>query len=374
MATYDFAVIGAGISGASVAFELQSRARVVLIEAESQPGYHSTGRSAALYTPNFGPAIVRRINAAGRAFFEAPPDGFAEAPLLSPRGALTLFKPGDEAELAAFLTNGTERDPIHAIPVAEALRLAPLVRPEMIAAAAFEPGVTDMDVAAIHQGFLRGFRHRGGDIRRAQPVTALTRDGRGWRVTAGGEAIAAATVVNAAGAWGDAVAALAGARPVGLVPKRRTALVVDGPEGLDLHGMPLVEFAGDAPYLKPDGGRVMASLADETPVEPQDIQPDDLDVATLVEWLETHTRTRVRKAPRTWAGLRSFVADAGPVVGFDPELAGFFWLIGQGGYGIMMAPTLARIAAALATGGNVPADAAAAGVDAADLSPTRCRP
>lgn len=374
MATYDFAVIGAGISGASVAFELQSRARVVLIEAESQPGYHSTGRSAALYTPNFGPAIVRRINAVGRAFFEAPPDGFAEAPLLSPRGALTLFKPGDEAELAAFLTNGTERDPIHAIPVAEALRLAPLVRPEMIAAAAFEPGVTDMDVAAIHQGFLRGFRHRGGDIRRAQPVTALTRDGRGWRVTAGGEAISAATVVNAAGAWGDAVAALAGARPVGLVPKRRTALVVDGPEGLDLHGMPLVEFVGDAPYLKPDGGRVMASLADETPVEPQDIQPDDLDVATLVEWLETHTRTRVRKAPRPWAGLRSFVADAGPVVGFDPELAGFFWLIGQGGYGIMMAPTLARIAAALATGGNVPADAAAAGVDAADLSPTRCRP
>jgi len=284
-----------------------------------------------------------------------------------------LFKSGTEAELAAFLTNGTDRDPIHPIPVAEALRLAPLIRPEMVAAAAFEPGVTDMDVAAIHQGFLRGFRRRGGDIRRAQPVTALRRDGANWRVTAGGEEISVATVVNAAGAWGDAVARLAGARPVGLVPKRRTALVIDGPDGLDLHGMPLVEFAGDAPYLKPDGGRVMASLADETPVEPQDIQPDDLDVATLVEWLETHTKTSVRKAPRTWAGLRSFAADANPVVGFDPELTGFFWLIGQGGYGIMMAPTLARIAAALATGGNVPADAVAAGVNAADLSPTRFR-
>lgn len=373
MATYDFAVIGAGISGASVAFELQGEARVVLIEAEAQPGYHSTGRSAALYTPNFGPPIVRRLNAVGRAFFESPPEGFSEVPLLSPRGALTLFKTDDEAEIAAFLTNGTERDPIHRISVAEALRLAPLIRPETVAAAALEPGVTDMDVAAIHQGFLRGFRRRGGTIRQAQPVAALTRDGGGWRLTAGGEEIAAEVVVNAAGAWGDVVAGMAGAAPVGLVPKRRTALVIDGPAGLDLHGMPLVEFAGDAPYLKPDGGRLMASLADETPVPPQDIQPDDMDVAALVEWLETHTRAVVRKAPRTWAGLRSFVADKNPVAGFDPERAGFFWLIGQGGYGIMMAPTLARVAAALATGDNLPADVAAAGIAADDLSPARLR-
>ena len=373
MATFDFAVIGAGVSGASAAYELQGDARVVLIEAEAQPGYHSTGRSAALYTPNFGPAVVRRLNAAGRNFFEAPPAGFAETPLLSPRGALTIFKTDDEAPIAALLANGTARDPIHRISVAEALRLAPVLRPEAVGAACFEPGVTDMDVAAIHQGFLRGFRQRGGTLRRARPVTALARVDGAWRITAGGEEIRAATVVNAAGAWGDVLGRMAGARPVGLVPKRRTALVTEGPDGLDLHAMPLVEFAGDAPYLKPDGGRLMASLADETPVEPQDAQPDDMDIAVLVDWLESHTHVTVRKAPRTWAGLRSFVADKNPVVGFDSEQPGFFWLVGQGGYGIMMSPTLARIAAALATGRPLPADIVAAGIDPADLAPDRCR-
>jgi D-arginine dehydrogenase len=375
MATYDFAVIGAGISGASVAYELAGRterpARIVLIEAEDQPGYHSTGRSAALYTPNFGSAIVRRVNAAGRAFFEAPPEGFADGPLLTPRGALTLFTREDEAAIAALIGHGTERDPIHRISVAEALQLAPLIRPEVVAAAAFEPGVTDMDVAAIHQGFLRGLRQRGGEIRRAAPVSELAREGAGWRIRAGGELLHAGIVINAAGAWGDVLATMAGAAPVGLVPKRRTALVTDGPDGLDLHAMPLVEFSGDAPYLKPDGGRVMASLADETPVPPQDIQPDDMDVAVLVDWLETHTRISVRRAPRTWAGLRSFVADRNPVVGFDSALPGFFWLVGQGGYGIMMAPTLARLAAALAMDAPLPADLVAAGIAAEDLTPRR---
>lgn len=369
MATADFLVIGAGVSGAAAAHALAAHGSVVLLEAESLPGHHSTGRSAALYTPNFGPALVRRLNAAGRAFFETPPEGFAETPLLTPRGGLTLALPGEEAGLAEVFAHSTPRDPIVEISAAEATRLAPIMRPELVGAAAFEPGVADMDVAAIHQGFLRGLKQRGGRLVCSAPVTALVREAGVWRATTPREVFEAPIVVDAAGAWGDVVAGLAGARPQGLQPKRRTAIVVDGPAGLDVHAMPLVEFAGHGPYLKPDGGRVMASLADETPVEPQDVQPDDMDVAVLADWLERHTRITIRKAPRAWAGLRSFVPDETPVAGFDPACDGFFWLIGQGGFGIMMAPTLGRITAELVTSGGLAPDLGALGIRTEDLAP-----
>ena len=369
MATADFLVIGAGISGAAAAHALAEHGSVILLEAEAQPGYHSTGRSAALFTPNFGTPLVRRINAAGRGFFETPPEGFAEVPLLTPRGGLTLATPGDEGRLDEVLAAGTARDPIHPIAAAEALRLAPVMRPELVGAAAWEPGVADMDVDAIHQGFLRGVKRRGGQIIVSAPVAALSRANGVWRVTAGGETHEAPIVVDAAGAWGDEIARMAGARPQRLQPKRRTAIVVEAPAGFAVGEMPLVEFVGHSPYLKPDGGRIMASLADETPVEPQDVQPDDMDVAVLADWLERHTRITIRTAPRAWAGLRSFVPDADPVAGFDPEVEGFFWLIGQGGFGIMMAPTLGRIAAELATARRLPADLVDLGIRAEDLAP-----
>lgn len=369
MATADFLVIGAGISGAAAAHALAAHGSVVLLEGESLPGHHSTGRSAALYTPNFGPALVRRINAAGRAFFETPPDGFAETPLLTPRGGLTLARPGEEAALADVLAHSTTRDPIYEIPLDEAARLAPIMRPELVGSAAYEPGVADMDVAAIHQGFLRGLKHRGGHLVCSAPVTALVRTTGVWRATTPKETFEAPIVVDAAGAWGDVVAGLAGARPQSLQPKRRTAIVVDGPAGLDVHSMPLVEFAGHGPYLKPDGGRVMASLADETPVEPQDVQPDDMDVAVLADWLEQHTRIQIRKAPRSWAGLRSFVPDQVPIAGFDAVCDGFFWLIGQGGFGIMMSPTLGRITAELVTTGRLSAELTDLGILSEDLAP-----
>lgn len=370
MTTADFLVIGAGISGAAAAFELARHGSVVVLEAESVPGYHSTGRSAALFTPNFGTPLVRRINAAGRGFFETPPEGFGDgALLLSRRGALTLVAPGDEGGLLDVLAASTARDPIVPITAAEALELAPIMRPEVVAAAAWEAGVADMDVAAIHLGFLKGLRRRGGVAVCAAPVTAMTRRDGIWIVTAGGETYTAPIVVDAAGAWGDVVGRMAGAGAQRLQPKRRTAIVVDGLAEVDTGAMPLVEFAGHGPYIKPDGGRIMASLADETPVDPQDIQPDDMDVAILVDWLERHTRLTVRKAPRTWAGLRSFVPDASPVAGFDPEIPGFFWLIGQGGFGIMMSPTLGRITADLVTSGRLGDDLGALGITAEDLAP-----
>lgn len=371
MDAVDFLVIGAGISGASAAYELAAVGSVCLIEAEAQPGYHSTGRSAALYTANFGSPLVRKINAAGYGFFLAPPDGFTDLPLVAPRGALTLAKPGQEAALAALVAQSSPDHPIVPLSRDAALAKAPLMRPERFTAAAYEAGVLDMDVDALHQAYLRGVKRRGGALQSSAPVTALRRDGDGWIVTAGGVAVCARVVINAAGAWGDAVGALAGAAPQGLVPKRRTAMTVDAPPGLAVESLPLVEYVGEGPYLKPEAGALMASLGDETPVAPQDVQPEELDIALTAEWLETHTQVSVKRAPRAWAGLRSFVADGDPVAGFDPTVPGFFWLIGQGGYGIMMAPTLARITAALAAGQPMPADLAARGITVAALRPGR---
>lgn len=373
MTSYDFLVIGAGISGASAASELAASGTTLLLEAETMPGYHSTGRSAALYTPNFGSPVVRSLNAAGHRFFTQPPEGFSEVPLLTPRAALTIARPGEEARLDAVLAHASPTHPIMRISSGEAMRLAPVLRREMIGAAALEPGVMDMDVAAIHQGFLRRLRQRGGHLRCGAPVKAMVRAGRDWRITTGAGDFRAGIIVNAAGAWGDDVAHLAGARPVGIVAKRRTMIACESPAASASGEMPLVEFAGEEAYFKPDAGRILASPGDETPVPPQDVQPEEWDIAVVVDWLNRHTTLDVRRVSSSWAGLRSFVADHAPVVGFDPAQDGFFWLVGQGGYGIMLAPTLARIAASLVTGAGMPPDLASLAVVAKALGPDRFR-
>lgn len=371
MTGYDFLVIGAGISGASAACSLARLGKTLLLEAEALPGYHSTGRSAALYTPNFGSPVVRKLNMAGHGFFAAPPEGFSERPLLTPRQSLTLARPGDEAKLAAVLASSTPQHPILPISVAEAYHLAPILRREVIGAAALEPGVADMDVAAIHQGFLRGFRQNGGDLRCSAGVSALRREGQGWRVEAGGEVYHTGVVVNAAGAWGDVIASFAGIAPIGLVAKRRTMIGIE--TALPVAEIPLIEFAGEEGYLKPDTGRILASPGDETPVAPQDIQPEEWDIAVTVDWLQRHTVLDVRRVANSWAGLRTFVADHAPVVGFDPDHPGFFWLVGQGGYGIMHAPTLGRATASLIETGDLPADLLTLGLTRDDLGPARLR-
>jgi D-arginine dehydrogenase len=247
------------------------------------------------------------------------------------------------------------------------------MRPEAMAFAAYEDGVMDMDVAAIHQGFLRGLKARGGSVVCDTAVTALDRRGGAWHAETPAGAFVAPVIVNAAGAWADKVAALAGARPVGLVPKRRTAIIVDLPNGMDARSWPAVDEVGYGCYCKPETGRVMASPADATPVEPGDVQPEDLDVAIVADWLERSTHIPVRRIARRWAGLRCFVADDGSVAGFDDEVDGFFWLCGQGGYGIMMSSSLGRTAASLIAKGTLPEDIAAAGVTTADIGPERTR-
>lgn len=342
---FDFIVIGAGISGSSVAYELAEFSSVALLEAENMPGYHSTGRSAALFTPNFGSPEVCSINKSSEAFFLNPPAGFCETSLLSPRGALTVASSYD-ADLTGLLKLSSEISSIYSISKAEALQLAPILKPELVAQAVYEPNVRDIDVATLHQGYLRGFKQRKGELFLKHQVVSLKRKSGFWKVTAGGNVYQSMQVINASGAWADQLGVLAKAKPIGLVPKRRTAIIVKPPEGIDLSAMPLVDFV-DGPYLKPEAGKIMVSPGDETPVEPQDIQPDDLEVAMLVDWIEKNTLIPVDRFEHSWAGLRSFVEDQNPVVRYDDEQEGFFWLAGQGGYGIMMAPTLAKRAASL---------------------------
>src|SRR5215468_9537860 len=369
----DFIVIGAGISGAAAAYELAPHGKVVVLEAESMPGYHSTGRSAALYTRNFGGPTVRVFNRASLPFLAAPPVGFTDSPLLTARGALTIGKVDQRSQIEEHLALGAADGSIVELSQAEALQRAPHMRPEAVAFAAYEAGVMDMDVAAIHQGFLKGLRARGGTVACDAAVNTLDRQKGAWHAeTPAGEFIAP-VVVNAAGAWADKVAAMAGAKAVGLVPKRRTAIIVELPNGADTRSWPAVDEVGYGCYCKPETGRVMASPADATPVEPCDVQPEDRDVAIIADWLERNTLIPVRRIARKWAGLRSFVADGDPVCGFDDDVEGFFWLCGQGGYGIMMAPSIGRTVASLIVRGELPADIATAGVTTSHIGPKRTR-
>jgi D-arginine dehydrogenase len=371
---YDYLVIGAGISGTALAWDLAKHGSVLLVEAEAAPGHHATGRSAALFTPHQGTPLVQSINRASAGFFAAPPEDFADAPLLTPRGGLTVAAPGQEDRLAPLFALSAPGREVQPIVAAAALALAPLLRPDRVAAAAFEPGVADIDVARLHQGYLRGFKRRGGTLLCGQAITALDRSACHWTARTRDASLEARIVINAAGAWADQIAALAGAGPVGLVPRRRTAIIVDAPPGRDIRTMPTVDFTSTQAYLKPDAGRIMASLGDQEPVAPQDVQPDEWDVAVLADWLQTETNLTIRRIGTSWAGLRSFVPDENPVLGYDDEVPDFFWLAGQGGYGIMMAPTLGRAAAALIRGQDLPADLVALGISPAVLGKGRLTP
>ncbi|WP_300587970.1 FAD-binding oxidoreductase [Marivita sp.] len=368
---YDFLIVGAGLSGTAAACELASHGSVLLVEAEATPGYHATGRSAALFTPHQGTPLVQAINRASAAFFANPPAEFTDHPMLSLRGGLTIAEPGHEHLLQDLLALSAPGREVHPIDVETALKLAPILRAERIGAAVHEPGVADIDVAALHQGYLRLLKHRGGTLVCGQRINALDHQGGLWTVRTPDAQFQARVIVNAAGAWADHVAALAGVLPIGLVPKRRTAIIVDGLPDLDTRAMPTVDFTATDAYFKPDGDRIMASLGDQDPVEAQDIRPDEWEIALLADWLQHETRLSFKRIGHSWAGLRSFVSDDSPVVGFDDAVPDFFWLAAQGGYGIMMAPTLGRAAAALARHQDLPVELMAQGIDAVDLCRSR---
>lgn len=373
--TADIIVIGGGIAGASAAAHLAESVSVVLLEREAQPGYHSTGRSAALFTETYGNAAIRLLSQASRAYYEARADGPVEHPILSARGLLVWAPPERMPALDHAWSGLASPDAVaRRLDGAETRRIVPALRPDRVAGAIYEPDATDIDVHTLHGAYLRRLRRRGGRIVTDAPVMALAWRGGSWTVTTAAGNFAAPIVVNAAGAWAEEIAALAGLPPVGLVPKRRTAVIVATPAGHDSRDWPLTADIDESVYFKPESGRLLVSPADETPVPPCDVQPDEMDVALAVDRLLRATTIAVDRVERRWAGLRSFVADNTPIAGFDPLADGFFWLAGQGGYGIQTAEGMARCAAGLILRGRWPADIAAIGLDAAVLSPARfCR-
>ena len=340
---YDIAVIGAGMAGASIAAELAPHASVLLAEAEAQPGYHTTGRSAAFWEECYGGPDVVPLTLASGPYLR-------DLGVLTPRGALYVARERDEAAVAAFIErfagSGVTIEPLDR---AALERRIPGLRPDWTRAIE-EPACADIDVAALHQHFLALARRGGAVLRSSARLEAAERDGGGWRLHfARGEDVLADVLVNAAGAWADPVAALAGARPLGIGPLRRTVIQMrtDPPPPADL---PLVlDLAGEF-YFKPENGRLWLSPHDETPSEPCDAAPEELDIALAIDRFEQVVDWQVTALERKWAGLRSFAPDRLPVYGHDPRVEGFFWFAGQGGFGIQTAPAAARLGAQLLLG------------------------
>ena len=374
----DFILIGAGIAGASLAWRLVHStppSRIVLIERESQPGYHATGRSAAMFMESYGPPAVRAMTRASHAFYANPPAGFTDAPLLHPRGALYLATHGQEAQMETLRAELAPTCPdLQVLDAAATLARVPALRPEVVLGALYDPAAQDIDVHALHQGFLRGFRRRGGELLTSATPARATHDGHSWTLTlADGQTLRAPTVVNAAGAWADEVAALFGAPAIGLVPHRRSAFTFRPPEGLDVSAWPVVSSMDQRWYIKPDAGVLLGSPANADPTVPHDVVPEELDIATGIHHIEAVTTLQIRRPLRSWAGLRSFVPDGELVIGWDPGCDGLFWLAAQGGYGIQSAAGASALAEALLRGAPLPPELVRHGVDPAALSPLRLR-
>lgn len=367
-------IIGGGMAGAGAAFEISRDRKVVLLERESHCGYHTTGRSAASFTENYGNGVIRRIVLASRGFLTKPPTGFSDYPLLSKRGMITVARIDQLDLLRESLQAAQALVPsIVAMTPAEAIARVPVLREDYLAGAYFEPYSMDIDVNGLHQGFLRGARAQGARVVTKAGVTVIGRQGGQWRVETEAGSFLAPLIVNAAGAWGDEIAVMAGVRPIGLQPRRRTAFNIPAPTGLDITDWPLVDDVGAEFYFKPDAGQLFVSPADATPSAPMDAYAEDIDVAIGAERLERATTIEVQRVSRSWAGLRTFVADGSPVVGPDDELPDFVWLVGQGGYGIKTSPALSRVCASLIAGGGLPDDVARQGVALEELTPHRLR-
>jgi D-arginine dehydrogenase len=368
----DFLIIGGGIAGASVAYWLSPHGRVILLERESQPGYHSTGRSAAMFMESYGTPQVCALTRASRAFFENPPAGFADSPVLSARGAMMVATQGQDTLLANYWESARTLSPnARLLDASAACAMVPVLRADRVLGAVHEPDALAMDVDVLHQGYLRGIRRSGGTVVCNAEVTALQRSAQGWQLRAGGIDYAAPVVLNAAGAWADVVASLAGVRPIGLQPKRRSAFIFAPPQGVSSNDWPLTIGIDEDWYFKPDAGMLLGSPANADPVPPQDVQAEELDIALAIDRIESMTSLSIRRPSRTWAGLRSFVADGDLVGGFDADASGFFWVAAQGGYGIQTSAAMGEACAALARGLPIPERIASFGLSAAMLAAQR---
>lgn len=368
----DVAIVGAGIAGASAAYFLAPHARVILLEREEQPGYHTTGRSAALFAESYGNATVRALTRASRAFFTTPPSGFSSAPLLAPRGHL-IFSRADQtplldAAVADLEATGTRLERLTGTQVRA---LVPALRESHAHAGAIDPGAQDVEVHALLHGFLRGARAMGARIETGAALRAAEFSNRRWRLETTVGEFSAGILVNAGGAWADEVACASGVPALGLRPLRRTVIVFDCERHAGAKHWPMAVSADESLYFRPEAGGFLASPADETPSPPCDAQPEEHDVALLVDRLQTATMFDVQRIRAKWAGLRTFSADRSLVAGFDMHQRAFFWLAGQGGYGIQTAPAMGMLAAMSLLGKALPNLIRDEGIDAQALGPSR---
>lgn len=363
----DVAIVGAGIAGTGLAADLAGDFDVVILEQESRPGYHSTGRSAAIFIQNYGNAVIRGLSRASAPLFHGADRAVFPTPLLTQRGILHI---ADEAGLAAFheLVDGAEG--MRVLTPAEALEMVPVLRPERLKAAAYEHDAQDIDVDALHQGFQRKARAGGAKLLTEAPLTQATRENGAWTIATPKATVRAKILVDAAGAWADTVAKLSGVAPLGIQPMRRSMAVLPAPDGRDVHRWPLFGDAAESWYAKPDAGRLLVSPSEEIPVDPHDAFVDDMVLAEGLFRFEEAVDWPVTRVERSWAGLRSFAPDRTPVAGFDPSAEGFFWLAGQGGYGIQTSPALSMLAGRLIRRATPPAELEAL---VAPLSPARFR-
>ena len=375
MRSCDAIVIGGGIAGASAAFSLSRRGvDVVVLEREDSLTAHSTGRSAAQYIETYGGPVNQALTVASRDFLLSDADGTAEAELLQPRGVLQVASAEHLGDLERLRQQMSPLTHLAIVGTDGAREHCPVLNPGWVAGALLEEGSYDIDVAGLHQAFLRGARRRGTVVQRHSPVESMRRAGGRWELRTAAATFAAPVVVNAAGAWADEIAGCAGVPPLGLTPLRRTIFTFAAPAGYaaeEVWRWPLVVDVGGAFYFKPEGpGQLLGSPADETPERPCDARAEELDVARGIDAVNSATTLGVRSVRSVWAGLRTFAADRNPVVGFDAAAEGFVWCAGQGGTGIQTSPAIGETVAALVCGTPLPTGVAGV-ID--ELSPRRFR-
>ncbi|WP_313466594.1 NAD(P)/FAD-dependent oxidoreductase [Pseudomonas nitroreducens] len=372
MIEVDFLIIGGGIAGASTGYFLSRHGKVAVLERESHAGYHSTGRSAALYTVAYGTPQVRALTAASRAFFDNPPEGFVEHPILTPRGEMTVDFEGNPEELQRQYQSALASVPeMRLLDADEACAIVPVLRREKVHGAMLDPSAADIDTDGLLQGYLRGIRRNGGSVQLDSEALEIKRIDSAWEVRCAQQTYRAPVLVNAAGSWSDKIAELAGAAPLGLTPKRRAAFLFSPPEGVDSHAWPVLVSLDESFYFKPDAGMLLGSPANADPVEPHDVQPEELDIALGIYQIEEHTTLSIRRPSHTWAGLRSFFADGDLVSGYDPATPGLYWVAGQGGYGIQTSAAMGEASAALIRHEALPEHLTRHGLSAEMLSPAR---
>lgn len=372
----DILVIGGGIAGLSAASRLARHATVAVLERETAVGYHASGRSATFLHLGIGTGLVRALTASSRAFFVTPPEGFAPVPLAEQRPAMFIARHEEEGALAALHAEMCRAsDAIERVDGAGMLARVPVLQigPRQFTAALIDHGACRLDSDALLQAHVRAIRRHGGQVVTGAEVIGIERRGSRWVIDTPGESWSAAILVNAAGAWADRTAQLAQVRPLGLQPLRRTIIAFDPPEGVATVDWPFVKTVNDGFYMLPDAGRLLASPMDVSPSEPVDARPEELDIATAAWRVEQATTMAVRRTVARWAGLRSFLPDGNPAVGFDSDASGFFWLAGQGGYGLQTSPALSLAADALVRGADWPEPLAAAGIRPEQIDPARLR-